>query len=74
MERVLCDLRNRSLSRAKEWAEKKYHENSAVIGAVLDLGYCLNLTDFDSEAILQNGYRILKMLCQEAGVDLPVNR
>ena len=34
-----------NLQRAKEWAERRYKEDAAVIGAVIDLGTCLNLTD-----------------------------
>lgn len=60
-----------SLARAQEWAEnhckrhnKKYMDEQklepAVIGAVIDLGYCLNLTDFGSCQVLKSGYEIMK--------------
>lgn len=60
--------------RAYEWATKspKIH-NPAVIGAVIDLGYCLNLTDSASSERLRMGYRILKIRCEQANVELPQN-
>lgn len=63
-----------NLARAWDWAKRRYGEDSAVIGAVIDLGYCLNLTDSASEQILKDGYKILKMLYKEAGEELPKNR
>ena len=35
-------------------------EKPAVIGAVIDLGYCLDLLDFDNLQLLKIGYDILK--------------
>jgi len=35
-------------------------KNPAVIGAVLDLGYCLDLLDFDNLKLLKSGYELLK--------------
>ncbi len=63
-----------NLARAKEWAERRYGDDAAVIGAVIDLGYCLNLTDSASEEILRDGYRTLELLCKDAGIDMPKNR
>lgn len=63
-----------NLVRAKEWANKRYGKDAAVIGAIIDLGYCLNLTDSASEDELKNGYEMLKLLCEIAGEDLPKNR
>ena len=63
-----------NLIRAKEWAERKYGDDAAVIGAVIDLGYCLNLTDSASENELKAGYEMLKLLCEIAGEELPKNR
>ncbi|MBQ9360529.1 MAG: hypothetical protein IJT96_05790 [Lachnospiraceae bacterium] len=62
------------LVRAQEWAKKRYGSEAAVIGATIDLGYCLNLTDSASEQELKNGYKMLKMLCELTGAELPVNR
>lgn len=63
-----------NLQRAREWAERRYKEDAAVIGAVIDLGNCLNLTDSASSKYLKMGYKILKARCDIAGVKLPENR
>jgi len=61
--------------RAFEWAENRYgKEDAAVIGAVIDLGNCLNLTDSESSYILKSGYEILKFRCEAVGKELPKNR
>lgn len=61
--------------RALEWAIHRYGEDEgAVIGAVLDLGYCLNLTDSASADILRKGYEILKSRCEMVGNKIPQNR
>lgn len=68
-------FREQNFDRAKEWAEARYGEdNSAVLGAVLDLGYCLNLTDSAGSERLKLGYKLLKLRCEIAGVQLPQNR
>lgn len=64
-----------SLSRAIDWANSKFDEGNAfVIGAVLDLGYCLNLTDYGSSRILKNGYDILCQDYNNTSLELPKNR
>ena len=60
--------------RAKEWANHRYGDDGAVIGAVLDLGNCLNLTDSSSSEVLKRGYELLVYRCETTGNDLPVNR
>jgi len=60
--------------RAFEWASGRYGDDAAVIGAVIDLGYCLNLTDSSSADILRIGYDILKVRCEALGAELPKNR
>lgn len=64
-----------SYDRALDWAKqsRKIH-TPAVIGAVIDLGYCLNLTDYHSSSILQKAYEILKIRYEAAGAELPKNR
>ena len=59
--------------RAYEWAMNRHGADGAVIGAVIDLGYCLNLTDSFSSDILRNGYEILKIRCAAAGMQIPQN-
>lgn len=74
-----------SLARAEEWAVsycKRYNsrypdeeaKQPAVIGAVISLGHCLNLTDYGSSDILRMGYEILKLELSLIGKSLPVNR
>lgn len=63
-----------NLQRAKEWAERRYEKDAAVVGAVIDLGNCLNLTDSASADYLKNGYNALNVLCNLAGVELPKNK
>lgn len=61
--------------RAYEWAVNRHGEaNAAVIGAVIDLGYCLNLTDSASSDILRRGYEILKLRFKVLGKPIPKNR
>lgn len=74
-----------SLSRAEEWAisycerynkknPEKQKKEPAVIGAVISLGYCLNLTDYGSSEILKNGYEILSYELSLIGQELPINK
>lgn len=74
-----------SLARAEEWASSycnrhnsKYPDEKpkkpAVIGAVISLGHCLNLTDYGSSDIIKVGYKILKEELSRIGKPLPVNR
>lgn len=64
-----------NFARAQDWANQRYGEgNGHVIGAVIDLGYCLNLTDSFSAEYLEIGYELLKLRCRAAGISLPTNR
>lgn len=74
-----------SLARAQEWANsycdrhnKKYPHQTpkepAVIGAVISLGHCLDLTDYGSSDILKKGYEILEFELSSVGKSLPINR
>jgi hypothetical protein len=49
-----------SYARAFDWAVARYEGDAAVIGAVIDLGYCLNLTDYQNAEYIRNGYLVLK--------------
>lgn len=61
--------------RAYEWAINRYGmENAKVLGAVIDLGHCLNLTDSAGADILRVGYQILEFRCLITGNPLPKNR
>lgn len=62
------------LDRARRWARAKHGEDGMVIGAILDLGRCLNLSDTGSTELLQHGVDELRRTCEEAGVDMPTNQ
>lgn len=63
-----------NLKRAEEWAKRRNGKDAAVVGAVMDLGNCLNLTDSASSEYLKVGYKALKARCEVDGSDLPQNR
>lgn len=64
-----------NFARAEDWAKKRYGEDEArVIGAVIDLGCCLNLTDSFAAALLKQGYALLKFRCDITGINMPHNR
>jgi hypothetical protein len=46
----------------------------ASIGAVIDLGHCLNLLEQGSLDVLKRGYEILKIKMQMLGTSLPENK
>lgn len=61
--------------RALEWAEKHREiKKPAVIGAIIDLGNCLNLTDNKSIDIVQAGYELLVENFKAANLVLPQNK
>ena len=62
-----------SYERALDWAKSKYKEEYAVVGAVIDLGHCLNFTDYKSQSILKTGYKTVKSLYDRSGRTLPKN-
>jgi len=47
-------------------------EKPAVIGAVIDLGYCLDLLDYDNLQLLKTSYKALRSTKDNA--DFPVNK
>ena len=52
----------------------KKKKKPAVIGAVIALGHCLNLTDYGSSEVLKNGYEILAYELSLHGKELPINK
>ena len=66
--------------RAMEWAvqlsknPKSSIKNPVVLGAVIDLGNCLDLISRQSTPILKMGYEWLKKSCELNGVEMPVNK
>lgn len=45
--------------RAMDWA-KKHCQDPAVLGAVIDLGHCMNLMDIGEQSVLQQAYGALQ--------------
>ncbi len=46
----------------------------AVIGAVVNLGYCLDLLDFENLSFLKEAYTLLKVTSSSFGKTMPVNK
>lgn len=69
-----------SPTRAMEWAiELSEKENStvkepAVIGAIIDLGHCLDLLDSKNFELLKKGHDILSATLTASGTPMPRNR
>ena len=59
--------------RALLWAKNKFLDKAKVIGAAIDLGYCLNVTDYTSNEVLKSGYDNLKIYYEISGTKLPIN-
>ena len=47
---------------------KQQIENPAIVGAVIDLGYCFNLLDSDNLYLLGEGYSILQKIHEKSGL------
>lgn len=63
-----------SYERALEWAQThKANENPSVIGAIIDLGLCLNLSDYGCTQALSIAYDLLKYDSDNAETELPKN-
>lgn len=63
--------------RAYDWAldlaRRGKIEEPAVIGAVIDLGYCLNLTDSHYTGLLQNEYELMLHEFELLSLEMPKN-
>lgn len=68
--------------RALQWAEfirdnQRWFETKItkpfVVGAIIDLGRCLDLSEASSLELIQSGFGDLKAIFDSAGVDLPQN-
>lgn len=64
--------------RALEWArwkhEKGDYEDPVVIGAVIDLKHCLDLTNREDVELLQYAYHSFTDIQQKSGLPLPENK
>lgn len=69
-----------SYQRALDWAmEQSKRPNShiktpSVIGAIIDLGYCLNLMDQLSIKMVKNAYEMMKRDFELIGSTMPINK
>ena len=64
----------RALSFAQEQAtRRKSKQQSAVIGAAIDLGYCLDLSEEGSITLIKEAHDLLIETLQKAGSDIPEN-
>lgn len=66
-----------SPERARAWANQQKKrlkwEASAVVGALIHPGLCLNLTDYGVNKSLIEAHKALKELCDQTGTPLPAN-
>jgi hypothetical protein len=60
--------------RGKQRKGKRVIRRPAALGAVIDLGLCLNLLDSTFLQIVREGYRTLEQALRDAGQPMPVNR
>ena len=69
-----------SPKRAMEWAiesSKRKHsiiKEPSVIGAIIDLGYCLDLLDSKNFELLKKGHEILSATLMASGTPMPKNK
>jgi len=68
-----------SAERALQWAKKKSEKSNpafqqpGVLGAVIDLGNCLNLIEFEYLDLVRAAHERLKLIMAEAGGSMPRN-
>lgn len=64
--------------RAYEWAQAKAasgaYDDPFVIGAIIDLGNCLDLLQRENIELLTDAYDSLKLLNEQAGTEMPKNK
>lgn len=53
---------------------RKPIQEPASVGAIIDLGHCLNLLEQSSLDVLKRGYEILKIKFENLGAPMPVNK
>ncbi len=63
----------RTLTRYPRRSRGKITEPT-VVGAVIDLGRCLNLLDAESIELVKNGHQTLRSAMSKAGAAMPANR
>lgn len=67
-----------NFERARDWAEQKVKQGKfkdpAVVGAVIDLGYCCDFLDAGHIRLLKDYYEVMAQSYKESGKPLPVNK
>ncbi|EXJ16729.1 hypothetical protein [Imhoffiella purpurea] len=63
-----------SVHRAERFAKDLRIRDAVVVGAALDLGHCLDLTDSEALAYLASAYQVLRATLGKVGIPLPENR
>lgn len=65
----------RALQYAKEMMKRKGSsvKEPAIIGAVIDLGYCMDMMDSMYLSDLKEAYSVLELMLNQSGAALPVN-
>jgi hypothetical protein len=58
---------------AMQWAAANFGENASVLGAIIDLGYCLDFLESKYLALLRPALDRLKVLSDTADFDMPAN-
>lgn len=48
-------------------------EQPSVLGAIIDLGYCFDLVDYEMLVLLKSGYKVFKAAWEQQGKKLPAN-
>jgi len=63
-----------SPQRALKWAQSQYTEAEAgVLGAIIDLGNCLDLVETEAIAMVREAHRAMQKSFQHLGKELPKN-
>lgn len=67
---------SRAMSWAQDLSKRKVSKikKPAVIGAIIDLGYCLDLLDYKNLNLVKEGYSILKTSLSRSNTKFPTNR
>lgn len=63
-----------SYERARQWAEKKYHSEAAVVSTEVRLGRCINLFDASWASVLGRAHEDLRARRAALGQPVPQNR
>ena len=53
--------------------QRKPEEDACVVGAVIDLGFCLDLTSLDAAELIGNAYDDLQAIYEMSDADMPTN-